>query len=88
MLGLGGYHVLNSMAVDSVRNICVATIGDRNGSTVNEPDDASSTTAICQAPRHEHLFRRQLDGAGLCHIVRAGRNRHLDMVAGPISRSA
>ena len=40
MVGLGGYHVLDSMAVDRDGNICVATIGDNNGITVIAPDRA------------------------------------------------
>ena len=40
MVGLGGYHVLDSRAVDRDGNICVATIGDNNGITVIAPDRA------------------------------------------------
>jgi gluconolactonase len=38
MLGLGGYHLIDSMAVDRHGNICVATLGDRCGITVIAPD--------------------------------------------------
>jgi gluconolactonase len=41
MVGLGGYHVLDSMAIDIDGNICVATIGDNNGITVIAPNRSS-----------------------------------------------
>ncbi|MES2481329.1 MAG: SMP-30/gluconolactonase/LRE family protein [Pseudomonadota bacterium] len=41
MAGLGGYHLLDSMAVDRAGNLCVATLGDRCGITVIPPEGGS-----------------------------------------------
>lgn len=38
MAGLGGYHLLDSMAVDAQGNLCIATLGDKCGITVVAPD--------------------------------------------------
>ena len=37
-MGLPGYDLFDSLAVDSEGNICVATIGDHSGITVVRPD--------------------------------------------------
>lgn len=47
MAGLGGYHLLDSMAVDRDGNVCVATLGNRCGITVIPPDGGTH--------RHIHL---------------------------------
>jgi gluconolactonase len=41
MVGLGGFHLFDSMAVDRDGNLCVATAGDRCGITVITPDARS-----------------------------------------------
>ncbi|MET0657496.1 MAG: SMP-30/gluconolactonase/LRE family protein [Steroidobacteraceae bacterium] len=41
MVGLGGYHLFDSMAVDRDGNLCIATLGDRCGITVITPDARS-----------------------------------------------
>jgi len=38
IVGLGGYDLFDSLAVDADGNICVATIGDHGGITVIHPD--------------------------------------------------
>jgi gluconolactonase len=38
LLGLGGYNLLDSMAIDEEGNVCVATIGDKAGITVVSHD--------------------------------------------------
>jgi gluconolactonase len=38
MIGLGGYHLMDSMAIDREGNLCIATLGDRTGITVVAPD--------------------------------------------------
>lgn len=41
MVGLGGYHLFDSMAVDREGRLCVATLGDHCGLTVIAPDGGS-----------------------------------------------
>jgi gluconolactonase len=38
MVGLGGYHLMDSMAVDGDGNLCIATLGDHSGITVVAAD--------------------------------------------------
>lgn len=42
MIGLPGYHLFDSMAVDPVGNLCVATLGDHCGITVIPPEGGRS----------------------------------------------
>jgi gluconolactonase len=45
LVGLPGYDLFDSLAVDGVGNVCVATIGDHSGITVVAPDGSG----------HEHV---------------------------------
>lgn len=38
MIGLGGFHMMDSMAVDRDGNLCIATLGDHSGITVVAAD--------------------------------------------------
>lgn len=42
MIGLPGYHLFDSMAVDGAGNLCIATLGDRCGITVIPPAGGTS----------------------------------------------
>ena len=50
MIGLGGYHLLDSMAVDREGNVCVATLGDKCGITVIAPDKSRHTHITLPGP--------------------------------------
>jgi gluconolactonase len=62
IFGLGGFHMLDSMAVDPEGNVCVATIGDRNGITVASPDGARLTHIDLPGPMPTNICFGGADG--------------------------
>jgi len=50
LVGLPGYDLFDSMAVDGDGNVCVATIGDHPGITIVRPDGSTHEHLVLDAP--------------------------------------
>lgn len=50
LVGLPGYDMFDSLAVDAAGNVCVATIGDHSGITVVEPDGSGYEHVLMPDP--------------------------------------
>lgn len=84
--GLGGYQMLDSLAVDGDGNVCVATPGDRGDQRDRARRHAAAPGpgARARPVRHQHLLRRVREPHGLGHLL---RTRH-PLLAGVGHRGA
>jgi gluconolactonase len=55
MIGLGGYHLMDSMAVDIDDNLCIATLGDHVGITVVAADKSWTRHIALPGPMPTNL---------------------------------
>ena len=69
LIGVGGYSVLDSLAIDSAGNVCVADI-PYGGITVISPDGKRDRAASDAGHlRDQHLLRRRGSAHGVYHVV-------------------